>query len=109
MRFHRAEFVPPKHAVRFAGVVTTPVVALTTGAVHDPERAGSRRTPSSGVPTIPSNPRNLNEKSPVSSAVVGNVLNPTAARRWIVFHSSPQKKKNLSFPDVKEGPPPSPK
>ena len=35
MMFQSAGLLPPKQAVRTAGVVTTPV-ALTTGAVHAP-------------------------------------------------------------------------
>src|SRR5262245_23699655 len=84
-----------KQPVRIAGVVTLPF--WITGATQVfVGFNGSRSTPSSAVPTTPSGPRNLNEKSPLRSARVGIVRKVEPVKRRMYFHSIPAKKKNLS-------------
>src|SRR5262245_48343767 len=85
-----------KHPVRTAALVMTPLVMVGAEQV-ELALAGLRKTPSSAVPTLPSGPRNLNEKSPLRSARVGIVRSGEVAKRRMYFHSIPPKKKNLSL------------
>src|SRR4030095_13369524 len=86
MIFRRATLLPPKHTVRTAALVMTPV-ELTVGATQVlAALLGSLITPSSVVPTIPSKPRSRNEKSPAHSRLVGIVEVFDSIRR-ISFHS----------------------
>src|SRR5262245_8861183 len=88
--------LPGKQLVRTAAFVITPLV--NSGAVQLPSGLdGSRSTPSSAVPTMPSGPRKRNEKSPLRSARVGIERPVEAVKRRIFFHSMPPKKKNLSL------------
>src|ERR1044072_29075 len=96
MLFRGATLLPPKQPVRFAGVVTTPFVI--TGATQVfAALFGSRSTPSSAVPTVPSGPRRRKEKSPFNSASDGTVRRCAAERRRMYFHSWPPKKNSLSL------------
>src|ERR1044072_7337270 len=96
MMFRSATLLPPKQPVRFAGVVTTPLVI--TGATHVfAALFGSRNTPSSAVPTEPSGPRRRNEKLPSNSGRDGTVRRCAAERRRMYFHSWPPKKNSLSL------------
>src|SRR5713101_6146372 len=62
---------PAKQPVRIAAVLMLPS-ELKVGATHVLAAfVGSRRTPSSAVPTTPSGPRRREEKSPNLSARVG--------------------------------------
>src|SRR6267378_1090638 len=97
MIFLRVTLVPPKQPVRFAGVLTLPSELRTRAVQVAAGLVGSRRTPSSSVPTIPSGPRNRNEKFPLRSALVGIFRRPVAEVRRMIFHSSPPKMKNLSL------------
>ena len=92
MIFQSAGLLPPKQAVRTAGVVTTPV-ALTTGAVHAPAIFGSRKTPSSAVPDNAVKPAQPQRKIAVQLRQASEASCTTvAACRWMVFHSCPKKK-----------------
>src|SRR5260221_10590613 len=59
--------------------------------------AGSRRPPSSAVPTMPSGPRKRKEKSPNLSARVGRLRCTGAESNRMRLYSWPTKKKSLSF------------
>src|SRR5688572_611459 len=85
-----------KHPVRTAALVMTPLVMVGATQV-ELALAGLRNAPSSSVPTRPSGPRNLNEKSPFRSAPVGIVRSGEVWKRRMYFHSMPPKKKNLSL------------
>jgi len=64
---------PGKQPVRIAAVLMLPSV-LKTGATQVlAALVGSRRTPSSAVPVIPSGPRKRKEKSPSLSARLGRL------------------------------------
>src|SRR5262249_34097932 len=85
-----------KHPVRTAALVMTPLVIV--GAVQALAGClGSRRTPSSAVPTIPSGPASRNEKSPFRSARVGMLRDEEALKRRMYLNSLPPKKKSLSL------------
>ena len=73
-----ARSFPPKHAVR-------------TVAEHVPVNNGSRMKPSSAVPTIPSAPRSLNEKSPILSSLVGSDFRAGSESRRMYLYSCPAK------------------
>src|SRR6266542_2459454 len=94
--FLSATVLPPKHPVRMAEDMTTPL--LITGATQVlAAQLGSLSPPSSAVPTVPSGPRRRMEKSPFNSASVGAVRRCAFERRRIYFHSCPPKKNNLSL------------
>src|SRR2546422_741016 len=85
-----------KQPVRTAGLVITPLVMVGATQVAA-ALAGFLSAPSSAVPTIPSGPRNRNEKFPLRSALVGIVRSGDPEVRRMIFHSSPPKMKNLSL------------
>src|SRR5262245_7238217 len=87
----------PSAVSRFAGMMLFGKQAVLLVVEQVPDMSGSRRTPSSAVPTILSGPASRNEKSPFRSARVGMLRDAAPVKRRMYLNSLPPKKKSLSL------------